>query len=85
MAAALKAFSIGTQKSFWHKLNKFEIPMMLISGSNDEKYYAITKRISAVSPNIKTQIIPESGHVVHAEKPQQFSMILSEFLKSLST
>jgi 2-succinyl-6-hydroxy-2,4-cyclohexadiene-1-carboxylate synthase len=84
IAAALKAFSTGTQKSFWHKLKKFEIPIMLISGSNDEKYCNITKRISASSPIIKTRIIQGSGHVVHAEKLQKFSMILSKFLKTLS-
>jgi 2-succinyl-6-hydroxy-2,4-cyclohexadiene-1-carboxylate synthase len=83
ISMSLRAFSTGNQESFWPRLSKFKVPMLMIAGSDDEKYSKIVNQISTNFPNIKTQIIPRSGHVVHAEQPSMFSLFVSEFANSI--
>jgi 2-succinyl-6-hydroxy-2,4-cyclohexadiene-1-carboxylate synthase len=81
MARALRAFSAGLQESFWNRLKIFNIPVLMISGANDKKYSAIINRIAADSSTIRSKMIPDCGHVVHAEQPQIFCATVLEFLR----
>ena len=84
LARAIRIMTVGKQKPLWKIFHGLELPVLVISGSNDEKYTSYTKRISTLSPSVRTQIISGAGHVVHAEKPGDYIDIVSQFISSLN-
>jgi 2-succinyl-6-hydroxy-2,4-cyclohexadiene-1-carboxylate synthase len=84
LARAIRLMSIGKQKSLWKMFHSLDLPVLIISGSNDEKYTSYTKRMSELSSSVRTQIVSGAGHVVNAEKPGEYFDIISQFISSLN-
>ncbi len=84
LARAIRIMTVGKQKPLWNIFHGLDFPVLVISGSNDEKYTSYTRRISELSPSVRTQIISGAGHVVHAEKPGEYIDIISQFISSLN-
>ena len=84
LARAIRIMTVGKQKSLWKMFHGLDLPVLIISGSNDEKYTSYTKRISESSSSVRTQIISGAGHVEHAEKPGEYIDIILQFISSLN-
>ena len=84
LARAIRIMTVGKQKPLWKIFQSLDFPVLVISGSNDEKYTSYTKRISDLYLSVRTQIISGAGHVAHAEKPGEYIDIISQFISSLN-
>ncbi|MDX9923161.1 MAG: 2-succinyl-6-hydroxy-2,4-cyclohexadiene-1-carboxylate synthase [Ignavibacteriaceae bacterium] len=81
---SLKYYSQGLMPSYWDQLNKIAVPLLLISGSLDQKYCNINKKIKSIIQSSSWEIINDAGHNTHLEKPDEFIKLVNKFLKGLS-
>lgn len=79
----LRAAGTGRMQPVWNRLPGFNIPVLLITGSIDEKFTDISRRMAEMLPNCEHQIINDAGHNVHLEKTDQYCAAIKVFLNSL--
>lgn len=82
LANTLKSFSTGLMNSYWDKLNKLDFPVLLISGEDDEKYTQQNKRMVKLFTKAKHEIVSNTSHNVHLEKPHLFTNLVLDFLNN---
>ena len=76
---SLAILSLGVMPSLWTKLNQLP-STVYISGSMDEKYSAIGKRLATNFLHIENIIFNDCGHNCHLEMPEKFINILLKAL-----
>ena len=86
--AILRANSVSRQPNYWPRLSELSMPTLAIAGEQDEKYRKIALRIESHSEsqsigNVKTQVIPNCGHIVHREQPAALVGAIREFVNGL--
>ncbi|MEM7335511.1 MAG: 2-succinyl-6-hydroxy-2,4-cyclohexadiene-1-carboxylate synthase [Chloroflexota bacterium] len=72
LANSLRGMGTGVQPSLWPKLPTLQIPTRLIVGELDQKFVKINQQMAAQLPNATLHIIPQAGHTVHLEKPDDY-------------
>ncbi|MED3662562.1 2-succinyl-6-hydroxy-2,4-cyclohexadiene-1-carboxylate synthase [Ureibacillus terrenus] len=80
LANSLRGMGTGAQDSNWPKLNQLSIPVVLITGELDQKFVQITKQMAEQLPNAKHITVPDAGHSIHVENPEQFATIVKGVL-----
>ena len=80
MAKVIRDLSPGLQTPLWDSLPNLSFPVLLIAGQRDEKYVQVTNKMSKQIPSAQKNIVPETGHNVHAEQPEIYVSLLKEFL-----
>ncbi len=80
---SLTVFGTGAMPHLWNDITNVEIPVMLIAGSEDEKYRAIQNIMIDIFPSAKCHIIEAAGHNTHIEKPEQFAKLIVGFINDL--
>ncbi len=83
LAVSLAEFGQGNCPNLWPQLEVLKMPVLLISGSEDEKYTAIASRMHAIIPNSKHVAVANAGHMPHLERPKQTAKALRAFIGSL--
>lgn len=83
LANSLKGFSTGKMKSLWNELSKLNFPVLLITGSKDNKYKLIASKMTSLLPQSEHKIATNAGHNVHLEKPKEFIKLVNNFLEKL--
>lgn len=78
LANSLRGMGTGVQPNLWSALPTLHCPTKLIVGELDNKFVGINQKMLAQLPNCALTIIPEAGHTVHLEKPD-------DYLKALLT
>jgi 2-succinyl-6-hydroxy-2,4-cyclohexadiene-1-carboxylate synthase len=81
VAKILKELSPGRQPPLWEKLGSLPMPVMLMAGGLDAKYADLAARMGREIPEGIVKIIPEVGHNIHLENPEQFSEVVTVFLQ----
>lgn len=84
MAASLHYCGAGTQEPLWDRLSGLRMPVLVIAGSNDEKYTAIGKRMVATIGSNARFVNIEGGHAVHAENPAVTAAVIASWGSQLS-
>ena len=81
LASSLRTSGTGSQQSLWDRLTELSMPVLLLVGSQDEKFSHIASEMkSAIGANANLMAIDEAGHSVHLEQPHRFQSVASEFL-----
>lgn len=81
LAGSLRGLGAGRDEPVLERLGELgALPVLLITGSLDEKYVALARRMVSLLPNGSWQNIPNAGHAVHLEEPEIFATVLSDFL-----
>lgn len=80
LSNSLKAFGSGTMPDLWNTLASFNFKVMLVTGSLDEKFTSINKKMTNLFKSAKHEIVQSAGHNVHLEKPKLFLNLLNNFL-----
>ncbi|WP_422122840.1 2-succinyl-6-hydroxy-2,4-cyclohexadiene-1-carboxylate synthase [Planococcus sp. X10-3] len=79
LANSLRGIGTGAQDSYWQAIRQLEMPVLLLTGSLDNKFTAIAEEIAAIMPNaVHREIL--AGHALHVEKPAEFATIVGEYL-----
>ncbi|MDM5249870.1 2-succinyl-6-hydroxy-2,4-cyclohexadiene-1-carboxylate synthase [Lysinibacillus sp. G4S2] len=80
LAGSLRGIGTGAQPSYWLSLAELEFPVLLITGSFDEKFCKIALEMKALLKNVKHQTVNDAGHAIHVENPAEFATIVEEYL-----
>lgn len=82
LASSLRFMGTGQQPSWWDRLQKLLIPVLLLVGGRDDKFVQINKDMDRYLPSGQLIIIDQAGHAVHIEHPHTFSEHVSHFILS---
>ena len=82
LADSLRHAGTGTQAPLWEELSKLEIPTLIIAGATDKKFSDIASRMHSGMPQSTLVVVQGSGHTVHLERPDEFLVILRDWLRT---
>lgn len=83
LSSSLRLCGAGRQQPTWSRLKELTMPVMVIAGTNDQKYSALAERlVSEIGNNAELVEIKNSGHTPHLEQPEIFLTHLKKFLSS---
>jgi 2-succinyl-6-hydroxy-2,4-cyclohexadiene-1-carboxylate synthase len=80
LANSLRGLSTGRQPSYWEALPTLPASTLLIAGELDNKYAQIAAQMEMFLRRAALQLIPNAGHTVHLEAPDDFSQQVLNFL-----
>ncbi|MGE8006363.1 2-succinyl-6-hydroxy-2,4-cyclohexadiene-1-carboxylate synthase [Lysinibacillus sp. NPDC093216] len=80
LAGSLRGIGTGSQPSNWMALEKLEFPVLLMTGSLDDKFCKIALEMKALLKNAKHTTVNDAGHAIHVENPAEFATIVEEYL-----
>ncbi|MEH7459609.1 2-succinyl-6-hydroxy-2,4-cyclohexadiene-1-carboxylate synthase [Bacillus sp. JJ1127] len=83
LANSLRGMGTGAQPSWWNRLEELKMPVLLINGERDQKFFHILKNIQKSIPHANFVKIDGAGHAIHVEQPQKFDTIVKGFLKTM--
>ncbi|WP_028399697.1 2-succinyl-6-hydroxy-2,4-cyclohexadiene-1-carboxylate synthase [Ectobacillus panaciterrae] len=83
LANSLRGMGTGRQPSWWNELHELTMPVLLISGEYDEKFFRILSRMKELIPRADLVQISGAGHAIHVEQPEKFDTIVRGFLQNL--
>ncbi|OTN88791.1 2-succinyl-6-hydroxy-2,4-cyclohexadiene-1-carboxylate synthase [Enterococcus sp. 7E2_DIV0204] len=84
LACSLWFMGTGVQPDFWPELDKLKVPTLLIVGELDHKFQQIASKMKERQPAFLIEIVSNTGHCIHLEKPQTFEKIVISFVTSSS-
>lgn len=76
LARSLQGMGTGIQPSLWESLPRLNLPITLVVGALDSKFLTINKAMVERCSAARLVILPNCGHVVHAEAPDAFLTVL---------
>ncbi len=82
---SLKGFSQGIMPPAWENLPGIKFPVLLVSGNLDYKFKKINSAMHTITASSEHSIIDGAGHNTHLEKPEEFIILLSSFLRTLNS
>ncbi|MBJ7983391.1 2-succinyl-6-hydroxy-2,4-cyclohexadiene-1-carboxylate synthase [Bacillus cereus] len=83
LANSLRGMGTGAQPSWWNELQTLKMPVLLLNGESDEKFFRLLKNIEKCIPRANFVKIDGAGHAIHVEQPEKFDTIVKGFLKTM--
>ncbi|MBC2253162.1 2-succinyl-6-hydroxy-2,4-cyclohexadiene-1-carboxylate synthase [Listeria welshimeri] len=81
LAMSLRGMGTGKQPSYWNHLADFTFPVLLMTGSLDEKFKKIAQEMQQLIPNSTHVTVQNAGHAVYLEQPNIFISQLTNWLE----
>jgi 2-succinyl-6-hydroxy-2,4-cyclohexadiene-1-carboxylate synthase len=79
LASSLRLAGTGTQEPQWAALETLGMPVLVISGGQDEKFTALGRRMAeAIGPNATHAVVEGAGHAPHLQQPEQVARLVRE-------
>jgi 2-succinyl-5-enolpyruvyl-6-hydroxy-3-cyclohexene-1-carboxylate synthase/2-succinyl-6-hydroxy-2,4-cyclohexadiene-1-carboxylate synthase len=85
LAASLRGMGAGAMQPLWDDLPRVRVPSTFVAGQLDHGYVASARRLAAVVPNGRIEIVLRAGHTVHQERPEAFARVLATHLAAAGT
>jgi len=83
LAMSLRKMGTGSQDDLWIKLPLLSMPLLLVTGQDDEKFSLIAQEMKdLIGPSATHTQIPHCGHSVPFQKPTEFVSVVSQFVLS---
>lgn len=82
LSNSLKGMGTGSQPSWWNEIQNISVPVLLITGSLDEKFCRIAGEMTKRVKNSQWISVENCGHAIHVENPEKFGTIVNEFLSN---
>ena len=74
----LRALGQGAQPSYWDRLHRLEMPVLLVTGAYDRKYRDLAEKMAAaIGDNARSVTVPAAGHALHLEQPAALAELLA--------
>ena len=80
VAASIQGFSTGLMKPVTKNEQNYYHPVLLLAGSEDQKYIAINKQLKKILSKAKLRIL-EAGHRVHLDNPKGLAEEINLFIE----
>lgn len=82
LASSLRCAGTGTQTPLWDRLGELSMPVLVVTGANDDKFTDIGARTArAIGANAAHVVVENAGHAVPLEQPDLFAAVLNDFLR----
>ena len=81
LATSLTSVGTGKQPSWWDDLHQVKQRVCLIVGKEDEKFVHLNHEMAQQFIRSECHIVPEAGHAVHIEQPNDFAYIVQQFIQ----
>jgi 2-succinyl-6-hydroxy-2,4-cyclohexadiene-1-carboxylate synthase len=79
LAACLRLLGAGVMEPMWNDLSKLTMPVLLVTGTLDEKYAAIARRmLERMHPGV-AHVQLEGGHALPLEQPAVLGGLITAF------
>lgn len=79
LAACLRRLGTGAMDPMWSDLPKLQMPVMLVTGTHDEKFTAIARRmLERMHPGV-TFVQLDGGHALPLEQPAVLGGLITAF------
>ena len=79
LASCLRRLGTGTMEPMWHRLGELNMPVMLVSGTNDEKFTLIAHRmLERMHPGVR-HVQLDGGHALPLEQPAVLGGLITAF------
>ncbi len=82
LANSLRGVGTGAQPSLHDHLSELTLPVLLIAGEFDDKYWTIARDMALQLPQAELRVVAGAGHTVHLERPDQFDALVLDFCAS---
>ena len=82
LANSLRGTGTGAQPSLHSALPTLPAPTLLLVGAEDERFVVVNRRMAQSIPRASLVVIPETGHAIHLERPQEFASIVLDFWRT---
>lgn len=82
-AQLLTCYSIAKQPNYWDRLDELSMPVLLVAGQSDPKYVDICRKMQSHVRNGRFRLVEGAGHIVHRERPEQFTALLNDLVTDL--
>ncbi len=80
LSGSLKGMGTGSQPSWWTELSALTMPVLLVTGTLDEKFTDIANEMKKQLPQAVWKEVSGKGHAIHVEDSAEFGTIIREFL-----
>ncbi len=84
LANSLRGMGTGAQPELWSELEFLKMPVLLITGEDDQKFTGINRRMAAAISGSRLETVPNTGHAVHLESADLYGDLVLNFLSILS-
>jgi 2-succinyl-6-hydroxy-2,4-cyclohexadiene-1-carboxylate synthase len=84
LANSLRGMGAGRQDYLLPRLHELKTPTLLIAGTLDERYAALTDVMAREIAGAQTHIIDNAGHAAHMEQPDEFGRVVATFLHNIT-
>jgi 2-succinyl-6-hydroxy-2,4-cyclohexadiene-1-carboxylate synthase len=84
IARSFLDWSLGAQENLWTRLREIKIPVLWLTGENDQKFTLLAERATALMPDARHQVIPAAGHRLPWQNAQAFTDAVIEFVDHIS-
>ncbi|GCE17701.1 2-succinyl-6-hydroxy-2,4-cyclohexadiene-1-carboxylate synthase [Dictyobacter kobayashii] len=79
LANSLRGVGTGAQPAIHDRLAEITVPVLLLTGEDDQKFCAVARDMAEHFPQSQHRIIPGAGHTIHFEQPEVFENIVRKF------
>ncbi len=80
LQSALLGYGQGVQPSVWDEIGNLPLPVLLVTGGQDERYTSIAREMGASIPDVEIAVIDDAGHNPLADQPEAAYGVVSAFL-----
>ena len=81
LSESLRQAGTGSQDPLWSRLERLDMPVLVVAGADDAKFSAEGARlVGCIGPNATLALIPSAGHAAHLEQPNVFLSTLRGWL-----
>ena len=81
LAACLRQLGTGAMEPMWDRLSELTMPVLLVTGSRDEKFTAIARRMLDRLPATATHTELTGGHALLLEQPDALGAVIADFAR----
>ncbi len=85
LAGALRCLGQGVQPGLWPALAGLSVPTLLLTGSLDDRYTRLARRMARLLPAARRVAVRGAGHAPHLERPDAWADAVRTFLSQLQT
>ena len=81
LASSLRLAGTGTQRPLWGQLGRLTMPVLVITGEDDDKFTALGRRLVAgIGPNATHAAVAGTGHAPHLQRPHEVAGLVRRHL-----
>jgi 2-succinyl-6-hydroxy-2,4-cyclohexadiene-1-carboxylate synthase len=86
LASSLRLAGTGTQLPQWDRLAGLAMPVLILTGADDEKFTALGRRMAAtIGDNARQVVVPGTGHSPHLQNPDLIAELIGDHVDQMDS